>query len=87
MPFGLNKQTLTIAARDHAALPPLWMERVETALMGRAQMERSEDGLELTMFGRPEVVAKRIQVALTSALGDVWEPALEVRTTTATSQR
>jgi pimeloyl-ACP methyl ester carboxylesterase len=79
MPFGLNKQTLTIVARDDSDLPPLWVEKVEAALLGRAQMERSDDGLELTMFGRPEVVAKRIASALTSALGDEWQPALEVR--------
>ena len=79
MPFGLNKQTLTIAALDDSDLPPLWVEKVEAALLGRAQIERSDDGLELTMFGRPEVVAKRIETALTSALGDGWEPALEVR--------
>jgi hypothetical protein len=55
---------------------------VETALLGRAQVERTSDGLELTMFGRPEIVAQRIQTALTSALGEGWEPALEVRDAT-----
>jgi len=79
MPFGLHKQMLTIAPRPGGAAPPFWVDMVETALLGRAQFERTDDGLELTMFGRPEVVAQRIQNALTSALGEGWEPALEVQ--------
>jgi hypothetical protein len=79
MPFGLNKQVVTIAARAGGGAPPLWVESVETALLGRAQVERIRDGLELTMFGRPDVVAKRIHTALKSALGDAWEAALEIR--------
>jgi|1185.fasta_scaffold13448_4 hypothetical protein len=77
MPFGLNKQTITIAPRAGAA-PAFWMDQVEMALLGRAQVERVETGLELTMFGRPDVVAERVRRALTSALGPGWEPALEV---------
>ncbi|HXD58938.1 MAG TPA: hypothetical protein VN606_13515 [Thermoleophilaceae bacterium] len=79
MPFGLNKQTLTIAPRPGGAVPPFWVDMVETALLGRAQIERTEEGLELTLFGRPEVVAERVCAALTSALGEGWEPSLEVR--------
>jgi hypothetical protein len=79
MPFGLHKQTLTIAPRPGGAAAPFWVDMVETALLGRAQFERTDDGLELTMFGRPEVVAQRIHTALTSALGEGWEPALVVR--------
>jgi len=79
MPFGLNKQTLTIAPRPGGAVPPFWVDMVETALLGRAQIERTEEGLELTLFGRPEVVEERVRAALTSALGEGWEPSLEVR--------
>ncbi len=78
MPFGLDKQTLTIAPRPGRAAPPLWIESVESALLGRAQTERSDDGLLLTMFGRSEVVYERITRILTSALGDGWAPLLEV---------
>jgi hypothetical protein len=78
MPFGLHKQTLTIAPRNGSA-PAFWIDQVETALLGRAQVERVESGLELTMFGRTDVVAERVRRALTSALGEGWEPALEVR--------
>jgi hypothetical protein len=77
MPFGLHKQTIVIAPREGGA-PAFWMDHVEIALLGRAQVERLEEGLELTMFGRPDVVAERVQRALTSALGPGWEPALEV---------
>jgi hypothetical protein len=79
MPFGLNKQTLMIAPRPGRAAPPFWVDMVETALLGRAQTERTEQGLELTLFGRPDVVEGRVRAALTSALGDGWEPALAVR--------
>jgi hypothetical protein len=79
MPFGLHKQTLKIAARPGVAAPAFWIDQVETALLGRAQMERLEGGLELTLFGRPEVVTQRVCAALTSALGEGWEPSLEVR--------
>jgi hypothetical protein len=79
MPFGLHKQTLTIAPRAGGRVPPFWVDMVETALLGRAQIERTEDGLELTLFGRPEVVEGRACAALTSALGEGWEAGLEVR--------
>ena len=64
--------------RPGRAAPPLWIESVESALLGRAQTERSDDGLLLTMFGRSEVVYDRITRILTSALGDGWAPLLEV---------
>jgi hypothetical protein len=79
MPFGLHKQILTIAPRPGGSAPPFWVDMVETALLGRAQIERTDDGLELTLFGRTEVVEGRVHAALTSALGGGWEPALEVR--------
>ena len=74
MPFGLEKQTLTITARDERTAPPLWIAKLETALLGRAQIEHAEHRLQLVMFGRPEVVMERVRRALSSALGEGWEP-------------
>jgi hypothetical protein len=37
------------AAPRRRTLPPLWIEQVETALLGRAQVERFDDELELTL--------------------------------------
>jgi len=79
MPFGLDKQTLTITPREGTAAPPLWLDSVETALLGRAQIERAPDGLRVTMFGRREIVDERIARALSSALGDEAETLVEVR--------
>jgi hypothetical protein len=79
MPFGLDKQILTITPRDERDVPTLWIAKVETALLGRAQIERGEHRLQLTMFGRPEVVAERVRRALSSALGDGCEALFEIR--------
>jgi hypothetical protein len=80
MPFGLDRQTLRIAPRTGCSAPPLWIESVEAALLGRAQTERTGDGLRLTMFGRREVVDRRISAALASALGEEAGALIEVRT-------
>ena len=79
MPFGLNKQTLTIAPREDAGVSPGWVAHLETALLGRAQIERIDIGLEVTMFGKPEVVRKRLSRALRSALGEGSEALFVIR--------
>jgi hypothetical protein len=79
VPFGLEKQTLTITPRDERSVPPLWLPKLETALLGRAQIEHAEHRLKLVMFGRPEVVLERLRRALNSALGEGWEPHFEIR--------
>jgi hypothetical protein len=78
MPFGLDRQLLTIVPRDEQALPPLWAARIETALLGRAQIERGEHQLRITMYGTRDVVHHRLTRALASALGDGWEPLLYI---------
>lgn len=85
MPFGLEKQLLTITPHDERDLPSLWIAKVETALLGRAQIEHAEHRLQLVMFGRPEIVLERVRRALSSALGEGWEPHFEIRREAAVS--
>ena len=78
MPFGLEKQQLTITPREEDAVPALWIPKLEAALLGRAQIEHAEHRLQLVMFGRPEVVIERVRRALTSALGEDCVPWFDI---------